>query len=97
MFVINLTYTCDLSEVEKHLAAHIEYLDQQYAAGIFLASGRKVPRTGGIILAVAESREQLEQILANDPFAIHQLANYEIIEFIPTKTANALSFLQQDN
>ncbi|MCL1075894.1 YciI family protein [Shewanella dokdonensis] len=95
MFIVSLTYTCELSEIEKHLAAHIAYLEQQYAAGHFLASGRKVPRTGGVILAQADSQEQLWQILALDPFKQQQLAEYEIIEFIPTKTAESLACWRQ--
>ncbi|KDM93440.1 YciI family protein [Photobacterium galatheae] len=95
MFVVSLTYTCSLSEIEKHLPTHIAYLDQQYAAGIFLASGRKEPRTGGVILANAASRADLEQVLLADPFRQHGLATYEVTEFIPTKTCEAFSFLKQ--
>ncbi len=94
MFIVSLTYTVELNQVEEHLSAHIEYLDRQYAAGIFLASGRKVPRTGGIILAIANSKNELEEILTEDPFKVHSLAHYEIIEFLPTKVTKELSFLQ---
>ncbi len=95
MFIISLTYTCDISEIEKHLADHIDYLDRQYSEGVFLASGRKVPRTGGVILANVESRDKLDRILAEDPFKQHAVANYDVIEFIPTKTSNELEFLRQ--
>lgn len=95
MFIISLTYICDISEVEKHLADHIDYLDRQYSDGIFLASGRKVPRTGGVILANVESRDKLDRILAEDPFKQHTLANYDVTEFIPTKTSSELEFLRQ--
>jgi uncharacterized protein YciI len=50
MFIISLTYICDLKEVDKILPEHIDYLKIQYKKGNFIASGRKVPRTGGIIL-----------------------------------------------
>lgn len=93
MFIVSLTYVCELSEIEKYLADHIDYLDQHYAKGIFLASGRKEPRTGGIILAQMESRAELEKLLDKDPFKINGLANYEVIEFIPSKTSTSLSFL----
>lgn len=93
MYIVSITYTCDISQIEKHLNEHIEYLDQQYSSGMFLASGRKVPRTGGVILAVAESRQALEQSLNSDPFKKHNLANYDITEFRPSKTAPQLAFL----
>ena len=95
MFVISLTYVCEMSEVDKHLSAHIDYLNKQYSDGVFLASGRKVPRIGGVILANVESREKLEQILSDDPFKQHALAEYDIIEFVPTKAATELAFLCQ--
>ena len=95
MFVISINYICELSEIEKHLSAHIEYLELNYAAGHFIASGRKVPRTGGVILALSESREEIDKIVAKDPFHIHGLAEYEVTEFIPTKTSVELAFLAQ--
>jgi len=42
-----------------------------YAAGVFVVSGRKIPRDGGIILAVGESRERIEAIVREDPFHVH--------------------------
>jgi uncharacterized protein YciI len=50
MFIVSLTYKRPLEEVYRHLDAHVAYLKQEYANGSFIASGRKVPRTGGIIL-----------------------------------------------
>ena len=93
MFVVSLTYVCELSEVDKYLDSHMEYLNKQYVNGVFLASGRKTPRTGGIIFAQAESREVLEHILSADPFKVHGLANYEITEFVASKAAPELDFL----
>ncbi|WP_299495437.1 YciI family protein [uncultured Shewanella sp.] len=95
MFVVSLTYLVDLSEVEIHLPAHITYLDAQYTAGHFLASGRKEPRTGGVILALADSREVLNDILNADPFKQNGIAHYDVTEFIPTKTAFELDFLNK--
>lgn len=45
---------------------------------------------GGIILAKAESQEKVKEIIAEDPFFIHEVASYDIIEFIPTKSADGL-------
>jgi uncharacterized protein YciI len=94
MFVVSLTYVCELSEIEKHLADHIEYLDENYSKGVFLASGRKEPRTGGVILVHIGSRAELDKVIERDPFKINGLANYEVIEFIPSKTSEAFSFLR---
>lgn len=85
MFIIDLHYIVPLEELDKHLAAHREFLDKYYAENIFVASGAKVPRTGGVILAVAGSAEEVEKIIAEDPFHQHQLAKYTITEFTATK------------
>jgi len=94
MFIVSLTYIKPLEEVEKHLEAHVEYLKKQYAANSFIASGRKVPRTGGVILSKLEDRGILEKILEEDPFKIHGIADYEIIEFIPTMTGKGYENLR---
>ena len=89
MYIIILTYQKDLSEVEKHLEAHRAYLDKHYASGHFIASGAQVPRTGGVILSKASNRGEVEAIIAQDPFYEHRIAAYQIIEFTPTKYAEA--------
>lgn len=95
MFIISLTYIKPLEEVESLLEDHVEYLKEQYSLGNFLASGRKVPRTGGIILARGASREEIETIIALDPFYRHHVAEYEITEFSPTMTVDELAFLRE--
>jgi uncharacterized protein YciI len=93
MFIVSLTYICDLQEVDKYLSAHQLYLDSQYAAGRILASGRKEPRDGGIILADNVTREDLDNILTQDPFYQHGVARYDVTEFIPRKTSASLTCL----
>lgn len=96
MFIISLTYTCDLDQIDAHLEAHIEYLKKQYAAGNFIASGRKVPRTGGVILARFNSREELDKALQLDPFYSENLASYNIQEFIPTMVGEGLEAMREN-
>ena len=57
MFIFSLSYLKPISQVEKYLQAHIDYLERYYQLGHFIASGRKIPRTGGIIICRAESHE----------------------------------------
>lgn len=85
MFVVDLHYVVSLDRVDAAIPAHVEFLRQNYASGVFIASGRKVPRTGGIIIAVAEDRGKLDAILRLDPFQKMGLAQYSVIEFIPSK------------
>ncbi|WP_434357006.1 YciI family protein [Parasalinivibrio latis] len=94
MFIVSLTYKVELSEVEKHIDAHIAYLEEHYDSGFFLASGRKVPRTGGVILAQAENREALDAVLKEDPFYIEGVADFDVTEFVASKTAAGLERLR---
>ena len=84
MFIVSLTYTAPIEEIDRLLKAHAEYLKDEYALGSFIASGRKVPRTGGIILSNLADRAELETVLANDPFHKAGVAEYEITEFAPS-------------
>ncbi|WP_129595884.1 YciI family protein [Anaerophilus nitritogenes] len=94
MFILNLTYIKPINEVERYLPSHISFLDKYYNAEKFICSGRKNPRTGGIILCNAENIDEVNAILREDPFYREKIANYEIIEFLPTKYAvNFKSFI----
>jgi uncharacterized protein YciI len=88
MFVIELTYKVDLAEIDAHMAAHVKFLKKYYASGNFLVSGRKIPRDGGIILAVGTSRKQIETIIQEDPFHARGLADFRIIEFRASQRAD---------
>jgi uncharacterized protein YciI len=92
MIVAILTYTVPLAEVDAHRAAHIDWLKEQYAAGTMLASGRQTPPQGGVLL-LAGPRADAEALLAQDPFAVHGVAHYQVVEFAPTMTAPGLEAL----
>jgi uncharacterized protein YciI len=87
MFVIELTYKATLAEIDASMAAHVRFLKKYYAAGNFLVSGRKIPRDGGIIVAVAQSREDIEAIVREDPFHKRGLAEFRIIQFRASQRA----------
>ena len=88
MFVIELIYKADLAELDQHMKAHVTFLKKYYAAGHFLVSGRKIPRDGGIIIAVGESRQQIQAIIEEDPFYARGLADFRIIEFRASQRAD---------
>ena len=94
MFILSLTYTVELSEVDRYIAPHMDWVNEGYDRGIFLASGRKNPRTGGVIFARG-TRVEIEALVAADPFTIHGVADYEITEVAVTRTAPGLEALTQ--
>ena len=87
MFVIELIYKAELTAIDAAMKAHVAFLNTHYAAGRFLVSGRKIPRDGGIIIAVGDSRAQIEAIMRDDPFCRRGLADVRIIEFRASQQA----------
>ena len=88
MFVVELTYKAALTDIDAAMAAHVRFLKKHYAAGHFLISGRKIPRDGGIIIAVGESRQRIEAIMREDPFCQRNLADFRVIEFRASQRAD---------
>jgi uncharacterized protein YciI len=88
MFVVELIYKAELKEIDAHMRAHMAFLREHYAAGRFLVSGRKIPRDGGIILALGQSREEVEAIMREDPFCKRGLAEARVIEFRASQRAD---------
>jgi len=93
MFVVLLTYIKPLEAVDALVPAHRAFLQRMYRGGTFLLSGRKEPREGGVILANAASARELEQLLTQDPFHVHGVASYQVIQFVPTMAAPGLQSL----
>jgi uncharacterized protein YciI len=88
MFVVELIYKADLKEIDARMRAHMAFVNKHYAAGRFLISGRKIPRDGGIILALGKSREEIETLMREDPFCKHGLAECRVIEFRASQRAD---------
>lgn len=93
MFIVSLTYIKPLEEVEKFISEHIDFLNKYYELGYFQLSGRKEPRTGGVILVTIDSQSALDQVLKQDPFYREELAAYEVTQVVPTKSSPELEFL----
>ncbi len=74
------------------IAAHRQFLQRGYDKGHFLLSGPTIPPTGGVLVARAESLEQLNEILADEPFCQANLMRFtKIIEFNPVQHQPILS------
>lgn len=84
MFIAILKYKKPLEEVDRFLQVHRDYLAEHYAAGNFISSGPQTPRVGGVIMIKAENRIAVDAIIAQDPFNINGIADYQIVEFTPT-------------
>lgn len=84
MFILLLEYTKPIEYVEKHLVAHREYLDIFCRSHNIIVAGKKKPRTGGVIIVRGMGRTEVERLIAEDPFTMHGVGEYTLIEFEPT-------------
>lgn len=89
LFVVILRYLVPIETIIAQRPEHVIFLDKYYAKGIFHASGPQIPRYGGMILAKASSREELNKILKEDPFYQYKSAEYQVIEFTVNKHSDA--------
>lgn len=94
MFILSLTYVKPNEEADRHMEPHMAWVKEGYARGWFLASGRKVPRTGGVILAVGD-RALIETYVTADPFIIHGVAEYDVTEVTLTTVTEGLEALKR--
>ncbi|MCP4922500.1 MAG: GTP cyclohydrolase [bacterium] len=89
LFVVILRYLVAPETIEPYRADHVIFLQKYYASGHFIVSGIQNPGNGGVIFAKSENRKALEDLLKEDPFATHHLAEYQIFEFNPTRHSEA--------
>lgn len=67
LWIIESTYLKPTDEIAQVTPAHREWLDQHYRSGVFLTSGRKVDNTGGVIVAQADTLQELVDLFDHDP------------------------------
>ena len=94
MFIATLTYLKPLEEIDALMDDHVAWLKRHYASGLFLASGRQVPRVGGVILARSGDRAELDRALSTDPFTRHGVARVDVVEFTASMTARGFEALK---
>lgn len=91
--MIDVQFTAPVAAVDALLPAHLAWLETQTAAGRFLAWGPKAPRTGGLIVARAQTREMLEALVAQDPYVTGGVARSTVIGWNPRFAVPALAGL----
>lgn len=90
MFIVELTYKAELAEIDAAMKPHMAFLNQHYASGRFVMSGRKVPRDGGVILVTGDDRAEVEALVRQDPFVSRGLAEFRLIQFRVSQRAKSV-------
>lgn len=83
MFVVTVTYTVPLAEVDPLRPAHGRWLEQLITDRRLVLAGRRVPLVGGVYLTTDMPRDRLDSILATDPYLLHGVATHDVVEFTP--------------
>jgi uncharacterized protein YciI len=92
MFIIKISYkTDDLAAIAALRPEHYAHLGPHFDSGLFLLGGRLVPPVGGIMIAEGTDREHLEALFSAEPYFKAGLADYEILELMPTKVGRSLT------
>lgn len=86
-FIAVLEYLVPYEQISIHRPKHLEFLKKYYDQKIFITSGPQVPKTGGIIMARCETKDQFDNILKEDPYFINKLASYKTYEFVPNENS----------
>ncbi|WP_105405265.1 YciI family protein [Neorhizobium sp. T7_12] len=90
VYVVLVRYTQPIDAVMKHLAEHRKFVEEGYARGIFLLSGRGADGDPGIIIATGLTRKELAEAVKEDAFYRHSVAEYEIVEFHASRACDSL-------
>ena len=63
LYLVTLSYIRPIDEVNKHLDTHRDWLVANTRSGQILFAGPLEDRTGGFLLARADSRDELNRLL----------------------------------
>ncbi len=69
----------DHAQFNKAIAAHREWVKKQLAAGVLVQAG-KWGDNGGMIVVKAESREEADKVVSQDPLVLADLITFETAE-----------------
>ncbi|PKV52713.1 uncharacterized protein YciI [Aquimarina sp. MAR_2010_214] len=83
MFIVNFNFIKPIEEVNRFTEVHRNYISEQYKMGKFILGGPKSPRTRGVVIANCDSEEEVYEILDKDPLIQKEVAEYNLVEFIP--------------
>ena len=81
MFLLNISYSTTPAQVEPHIKGHSEWVVRHLNEGVILFAGPKKSGLGGIIAVGNISKEQLLNILAQDPYVQADVCDVQISDF----------------
>ena len=90
-YVLEGEHLVPFEQLKELVAEHHAFLQNGYDAGHFLFSGPQIPAHGGFLIARAENREALDQLLAEEPFVKAKKMRFSrVTEFHPAQFSRVL-------
>ena len=93
MYILYINFTKSLQDAQPVFPAHLEFIDAHIKTGEFLLSGGLAGKPAGVVLANIGNEDELKALIAEDPFVREQVADYEVIEFKPSRYHESLAAL----
>jgi uncharacterized protein len=79
--VLKSTYQQPPDVIEQTRPAHLEFLQEEIAAGRLLVAGRQEDGSGGVLITSDINTEDAQDIVARDPYTKAGVAEYERTSF----------------
>ncbi len=83
MILLRSTYSGTPEEVGRLRPSHLEWIEEQIAAGTIIAAGRVADGSGAGILGAGEDASALLALFAADPYVAGGVASYEHVLTFP--------------
>jgi uncharacterized protein YciI len=80
-FFVEITFTAEPKQMAAVRPEHRAYIQTGFERGLLLLTALQKPATGGLAIAKAKSRSELERFIAFDPYRLKGVATYRIVEF----------------
>jgi uncharacterized protein YciI len=84
-FIVEIKYKVPFEQLSGIIDEHRSFLDTGYKNKLLLCSGPQNPKTGGIVIARAESENEIKRFFENDPYHTKDVAEHKFTEFTPVK------------
>ncbi|MBC3810165.1 YciI family protein [Undibacterium aquatile] len=78
LFAITLNYLRPPEDIQTQLDAHKAWLVQYIQTGNILFAGPLHSKAGGFVLAHASDQINIQNMIAEDPFYVHNLVSFDV-------------------
>lgn len=78
LFIVTLNNRRSPDDIAAQQTGHRDWLIANTRAGRIVLAGPLEPRTGGLIMAHCVDRAELDLMMADDPFVIHELVDVQV-------------------